>query len=1034
MYSSLIISKQKNILNNSLTKEEILIKSLIDEIYDAEQKISEINDTQKNNIENGIYYNNQKILELKEIQDILIKKINSLNDKFQEEFALKKEEILIQKNKLNDLDITLNEYQNKIEELNINEFKTPLIKYTIEKNINNKILSQEEINEINKKNKDNNETKNNKIKELKREIEIYKASESVILNNQKDLKLNLEKFNENFKMLKEEKLTTNDELLDIISYKETLECINKNNLINLNRSVKQNRNIIIKENISINMEEIKDINEPIKLFYFELMIIDLNKVPTILYNELSTSFIFISNDNKKNEINKSCNKKKPFYPKSQIKETHTIEIYDKKKLNKKESLNDINYKKKSLNNSCIYSSHDNNILEKNAFEIAIKEVINNFLEEKNELKINVLLDNISKIIIDQIKNEGEVQPDFNDNLIIYLTYFFKILYYDKVIKNKIKFVNKEYKTIKKEYNKAKEYANNEIIKLENKYEEINIKKIDVENKLNIITNIKNNNSDNIDLTEIEKEYIQICSKINLILKQKDDIKKNIIICENDINNKKIEKNNEIENINNEIETIKKEINDLNNTKELNTLKNNESIINYRKIIAEKFNIIRDQLQLYKQKYGTNISLYNKLISNINNSIQKTRNRIFINDSEDLCDNKFFNFNSSLITNSISNKKINKNNSFNKSINNTNTNTNKINELDLSKNWSKILNKTTSNIKASTPSDCNASLNELIFNYGNKNYNFINNIRIEKTNYSFNKYSTSSISNNTDKKRKKIIVKKKTNSRLKNDFETLNKNDFNINNFISKKDENSKTFSQSFFRKQNKIKRASSETETKLKKTKTNKGILNINLFKNKIPLSNYKGIPKVNSNNKLSKLIPLTKITFCYFREIYQQKNNNMKKYNPLIKITSKELCEFPFNFIKSTISLSKNYKKIKIVPSTQLEPIDFEITSIENTVVSTGIKSLIDIYRNYCKWKTNQKVNLNNFINEQINKYNDLTKEDIEKCISNKNFNFSLILKENKRRFEFIICSYDEFKMWINGMAFIIKNKDEMFDIINEN
>jgi len=1031
MYSSLIISKQKNILNNSLTKEEILIKSLIDEIYDAEQKISEINNTQNNNLENGIYYNNQKILELKEIQDILIKKINSLNDKFQEEFALKKEEILIQKNKLNELDITLNEYQNKIEELNINEFKTPLLKYTIEKNINNKILSPEEINEINKKNKDNNELKNDKIKELKREIEIYKASESVILNNQKELNLNLEKFNENIKMLKEEKLTTNEELLDIISYKETLEYINKNNLINLSKVIKQNRNIIIKENISINMEEIKDINEPIKLFYFELMIIDLNKVPNILYNELSTLFIFISNDNKKNEINKSCNKKKTFYPKSQIKETHTIEIYDKKKLNKKE--NDINNKNKSLNNSCIYSSYDNNILEKNSFEIAIEAEINNFLEEKNELKINNLLDNISNIIIEQIKNEGEIQPDFDDNLILYLTYFFKILYYDKVIKNKLKFVNKEYKTIKKEYNKAKEYTNNEIIKLKNKYKEINIKKLDTENKLNIIINIKNNNNENIDLTEIEKEYIQICSKINFILKQKDDIKKNIIICENDINNKKIEKNNEIENINNEIETIKKEMNDLNNTKELNTLKNNESIINYRKTIAEKFNIIREQLQIYKQKYGTNISLYNKLISNINNSIQKTRNRIFINGSEDFYDNKFFNFNSSLITNSISNKKINKNNSFNKSKNNTNNN--KINELDLSKNWSKILNKTTSNIKqASTPSDYNASSNELIFNYGNKNYNFINNIRIEKTNYSFNKYSTSSISNNTDKKRKKIIVKKKTNSRLKNDFETLNKNDFNINNFITKKEENSKTFSQSFFRKQNKIKRASSETEKKLKKSKTNKGILNMNLFKNKIPFSNNKGIPKGNVNNKLSKLIPLTKITFCYFREIYQKKNNNIKKYNPLIKITSKELCEFPYNFIKSTISLSKNYKKIKIVPSTQLEPIDFEITSIDNTVVSTGIKALINIYINYCKWKMNQKGNLNNFINEQINKYNDLSKEDIEKCISNKNFNFSLILKENKRRFEFIICSYDEFKMWINGMAFIIKNKDEIFNIINEN
>ena len=75
---------------------------------------------------------------------------------------------------------------------------------------------------------------------------------------------------------------------------------------------------------------------------------------------------------------------------------------------------------------------------------------------------------------------------------------------------------------------------------------------------------------------------------------------------------------------------------------------------------------------------------------------------------------------------------------------------------------------------------------------------------------------------------------------------------------------------------------------------------------------------------------------------------------------------------------------------------------------------------------------NLDVFINEQINKYNNLSKEDIEKCINNKNFNFSLILKENNKKYEFIICSYDEFKMWINGMAYIIKNKDEIFKVIN--
>ena len=511
------------------------------------------------------------------------------------------------------------------------------------------------------------------------------------------------------------------------------------------------------------------------------------------------------------------------------------------------------------------------------------------------------------------------------------------------------------------------------------------------------------------------------------MKQKDDIKKNIINLENDINNKKIEKNNEIEIINNELKNMQKEINEINNTNELNTLKNNESIINYRKIIADKFNLIKELLQSYKEKYGSNISLYNKFINNINNTLQKTRNQIISNGAEDYNESNIINLNISQINdNNILNKKIYKNNSFNKSINNKKK---IMNDLELSKNLSKILNKTANNIKqVSTPSDKNISSNEFILNYGNKNYNYINSIKIEKTNYSFNKYSSSTIPNNANKRKKKIVEKKKSNSRVKNNFEIFNKNEFNINNFISKKDENSKTFSHSFFRKQNKIKETKTDTEKKLIKTKTSNGILNMNLFKNKIP----KGKPNI--NNKLNKLLPLTKITFCYFREINQNPEKNSKtKYNPLNNISSRELCQYPYNFIKSTISLSKNYKKIRVVPSSQLEPIDFEIISIENTVVSTGIKALIDIYRNYFKWKLSNKKNLDEFVFEQINKYNNFSKEDIQKCKNNKNFNFSLILKNNKR-FEFIICSYDEFKMWINGMAFIIKNKDEIFKIVNDN
>ena len=1013
MNTNLLLSQQKNILQNSLTKEEILIKSLIEEIYDAEQKISEINNDKNNNIQNEFYLNSKKILELKDLQERFISRINSLNNKFQTEFNLKNEEILLQKKKINDLDILLNEYKQKIESLNINEFKIPLLKYTVEKNINNGIISEEEIKEIYIKNKNNDELTNNKLKEIKHELEIYKASETVILNNKKELTNNLDKLTENIKMLKEEKNSINVELFDIISYKETLECINKNNLLILNKSLK-----------GINTEEIAI--EPIEvLFYNELIIIEINKVPNLLYNELSNSLGFVLNDlNIKKNMNKSSIKNGIYFPKSQSKETNTIEIYDKKKINYKENWSN---KNKSLSNSCII--YDNNSLEKNSFEILIEKELNIFIKEKKEINIYNLLDKIALIIIEQIKKSDiEIPFGFNNNLVLYLSYFFKILYYDKIIKDKIKFVNKEYKSIKKEYKKAKEFFNNELLKLENKFNEINLKKSESENNLNLIKNSKINNKVNMNLSDTEQIYIQICSEINTILKQKDDIKKNIILYENDINNIKIKKNNEIDNINSEIQKIEKEINIINSTNELNTLKNNESIINYRKIIAEKFNIIKDQLQIYKQKYGTNISLYNKFINNINNSIQKTRNRIYLNGAEDIFDYKLINFDSSPMTISISNKKINKNNSFNKSITN---NKNDMTELELSKNWSKILNKTTNDInKISTPSNYNFASNDLIFNYGNKNYNFINNIKIEKTNYSFNKYTSKTISNNNDKKRKKIIsTKKKSNSRLKNDFELINKNEFNINNFVSKKDENSKTFSHSFFRKQNKIKK-SNETDKKLIKAKTNIGILNINLFKNKIPFSNNKEIPKSNYNNKLSKLMPLTKITFCYFRELKTQKN--IKKYNPLLNITSKELCKYPYNFIKSTISLNKNYKKIKIVPSSQLDQIDFEITSIENTVVSTGIKSIIDIYRNYIKLKMNQgEINLDNFIKEQIIKNNKLNKDDVEKCISNKNFNFSLILKDNKK-YEFIICSYDEFKMWINGMAFIIKNKDEIKRIIN--
>ena len=464
MNSNLYMSKENNILMKSMTKEEILIKSLIEEIQDAEKKISEINNNE-NNIQNGFYNNNIKINELQDFQKNLNKKIISLNNEFQIEYALKQEEISKQKNEINELDLKLIEYQNKISKINLNDINFPLFKYLNEKNNENKILTKEEINEILLNKKENKE--NIKLKELMKELEICKASENVILNNKKQYELNLDKYNENIKMLKEEKIIIKEELIDIISYKETLESINKNNIINLVKSIN-------------NQNEKNDFNNKdiIKIYFFEFEIIDMNIIPNKLYEELSSSFSLIINNNYNNY------KKNIYYTRSQSKEIYTIEIYDKKKINNN---NINNNKNKSLNNSYINSFHDNNFFDKNSFEDLIQKELNSFLNNNKEFNIINLLNNISLIIINEIKkNEIEIPLDFNSNLVIYLSYFFKILYYDKIIKNNLKFINKEYKSIKKDYKKAKDIINNEISKLNNKLDEIKNKKIENENNLILI--------------------------------------------------------------------------------------------------------------------------------------------------------------------------------------------------------------------------------------------------------------------------------------------------------------------------------------------------------------------------------------------------------------------------------------------------------------------------------------------------------------------------------------------------------------------
>ena len=172
----------------------------------------------------------------------------------------------------------------------------------------------------------------------------------------------------------------------------------------------------------------------------------------------------------------------------------------------------------------------------------------------------------------------------------------------------------------------------------------------------------------------------------------------------------------------------------------------------------------------------------------------------------------------------------------------------------------------------------------------------------------------------------------------------------------------------------------------------------------------------------------LTKIIFCYFRRI---KKNKYIKYNPLNKISNDHLSKQPYNFMSSSISLNKSYNSIRVAFATKLEPIDINIKDIEYTIVTNSLKTIIEIYRDYKKFikKDNDKEK---FIKKEMEKYSNLNYDYINKCISNNKFNF-IMFAEGNLQYEFLFCSYEDFKMWINGIAFIIKNRNKILEILEE-
>ena len=1065
------------------SNEELLIRAQVDEIYQIEEKINLLNDQLNKNDTQNIFL--KKIDELKSFRNNLLQKKIKLNEVFYTEMQKITDEIQDKFSELKNLENNITSLKNELYNYNIISFQNlQLKKIILAKNIQkigkdeqnfNFFLTEEEINDIILENIDI--SKNPEIIKLKRDIEINKASEKVIMNNYNEINSKIAQIQENLKMLKEEKNTTKYELINLISCKESLESIIKLNINQLNihnNKQAKNNNSNEKGNTEIDNENEETENnkwtKPNELFMYELQAIDPYKAAKIICSQLFNVFdinIEEEENNKNNKDNFNTIDDYSFNNKSKISKGKKI---INESFNEYNTINNSNNNSFFLQNSIIppYANNKNkkmnlkssnlsnisSIFSKNIILSYIQNELDKYISgEINSYKtIYEFLENLSIIIISKFQYANIIISA--DTLTIYLSYIFKSIFYDTIINAKIKFVNKDYKNTKKNYKKLIIILSSELTKLDTKFQEYKSKTEIIQKQIKLIENSEKNYDikkiKEIKLTKDEQNYIQICTKGNGLNKQKKEVEKVIYEYESKKNEIKQEKDDMINKINEEINNIDNEI--VQTNKEMKIKKNelNNDINNYKQIIKEKYDIINEQLQMYKDKYGSNLDIYNRLINSINNTIKKSDSKqalIIINNNNINNSNIIYkpkkvnkassnidiikpNFDTIRKSKKIRNNYIsisNLSNDFQDSKNKTFYSTN------ISRGNSKLSNKNNKNKKRYISNIIDRKIN-----------NYTNDKRYEKYNKCYNNYyhkdiTQKSLNINLDSSNNSINRKYKSYS-----FITSKNSQSNFNNNITRKKLGLIPHSKdmAIYQKINMTNRSSHShyNSTFLNKTDLNK--LNNTLQGLKNIISHRSEIREKN-NKIIDKIKPLTKTIFCFYRNYYNLKNSNlnnskMHKYNPLLNTTAEALSKFPYNFIPGKLFLDLNQNlniNISPIKNDENNKIIFNISDIENTIVSSKLKFIIEVLRNFRKYKESNKFkSIEDFVENEIGKKSNqgLNREEIEKCIVNKNFNFLIAIKGGVM-IELIICSYEEFKMWINGLAFLIKNKNDIIQYLVE-
>ena len=455
----------------------------------------------------------------------------SLKNKSKEEIYLIIDEIIkledeinLYKNNNNFSSVKKDIIKNKENIKILNQFISNEKKISIEKisTIKNDIKT---LKQILIKNKENNLNKKNTKKEFDQNLIKQKCYEKTLLIYTNEI----EKINNNLKMLKEEKITIEQNLLNLMSLRENYEefiynnskLIFKNLIISYDEKTGESLNNI-SQSIKINN------NNNFNIENFDIFYLNISLISNFIYKEIFTKYIIsLENDvTLKQSVFNCVEDVFNNFKIGKIRIENFVKIL---------SINLINIDTKLID-----------FINQIKFEFILKFIIKKFSLDK------IIQNYLNFINFEYKSNKNKLIENLNN-------FKEKI----KIIKENLNEINKEFSIIIKEKNEIKDF-NNKINKIKN----------NIFDKEKLIKNIEINCNNNIKQYENEIKNLE---KINKMLENKFNEKNKenkTIEIQNEIDNKFIQIKNILKNLGNEKNFLLKSfMNEINNA--LNDFDNND---------------------------------------------------------------------------------------------------------------------------------------------------------------------------------------------------------------------------------------------------------------------------------------------------------------------------------------------------------------------------------------------------------------------------------------------------------------------------